>query len=52
MQLISVFNKINCFLLCAIDIFSKRAWLIPLKGKNGIPITNAFQKKKKINKRI
>ena len=47
MQLISVFNKRNCFLLCAIDIFSRRAWVIPLKDKNGIPITNAF---KKINK--
>ena len=27
-----------------IDIFSKYAWVVPLKGKKGITITNAFQK--------
>ena len=30
-------------LLCVIDSFSKYAWVIPLKGKKGITITNAFQ---------
>ena len=25
------------------DIFSKYVWVIPLKDKNGITITNAFQ---------
>ena len=44
MQLISKFNKGICFLLCVIDIFSKYAWVIPLKDKRGIAITNAFQK--------
>ena len=43
-QLISKFNKRNCFLLCVIDIFSKYAWVIILKDKKGITITNAFQK--------
>ena len=43
MQLIREFNKGICFLLCVIDIFSKYAWVIPLKDKKGITITNAFQ---------
>ena len=43
MQLISKFNKGFRFLLCVIDIYSKYAWVIPLKGKKGITITNAFQ---------
>ena len=44
MQLISRFNKGFRFLLCVIDIFSKYAWVVPLKDKKGITITNAFQK--------
>ena len=44
MQLISKFNKVFRFLLCVIDIFSKYAWVVPLKDKKGITITNAFQK--------
>ena len=44
MQLISKFNKGFRFLLCVIDIFSKFAWVVPLKDKKGITITNAFQK--------
>ena len=44
MQLISKFNKGFRFLLCAIDIFSKYAWVVPLKDKKGISIVNAFQK--------
>ena len=43
-QLISKFNKRIRFLLCDIDILSKYAWVIPLKGKRGIIIINAFQK--------
>ena len=43
-KLISKFNKGSRFLLCIIDIFSKYAWVVPLKDKKGITITNAFQK--------
>ena len=31
-------------LLCVIDIFSKYAWVVPLKDKKGIGIVNACQK--------
>ena len=31
-------------MLCIIDIYSKYAWVILLKDKKGITITNAFQK--------
>ena len=44
MQLINKFNKGFRFLLCVIDICSKYAWVILLKNKNCITITNAFQK--------
>ena len=44
MQLIIKFNKRFRFLLCVIDIFSKYAWVVPLKDKKGISIVNAFQK--------
>ena len=43
MQLLNKFNKGFRFLLCVIDIFSKYAWVIPLKDKKGISIVNAFQ---------
>ena len=43
MQSISKFNKGFKFLLCVIDIFSKYAWLVPLKGKNDVTVFNAFQ---------
>ena len=43
MQLLSKFNKGFTFLLCVIDIFSKYAWVIPLKNKKGISIVNAYQ---------
>ena len=29
--------------MCAIDLFSKYAWVVPLKNKRGISIANAFQ---------
>ena len=44
MQMINKFNKGFRFLLCVIDIYSKYTWVIPLKYKKGITITNAFQK--------
>ena len=44
MQLVSKFDKGFRFLLRVVDIFSKYAWVIPLKVKKGSTITNAFQK--------
>ena len=44
MQLIDKFNKGFRFLLCVIDIFSKYAWVVPLKDKKGVSIVDAFQK--------
>ena len=43
MQLISRFNKGFKFLVCVINVFSKYAWIAPLKDKKGITITNAFK---------
>ena len=44
MQLINKFDKVFRFSLCAIDIYSKYAWFIPLKDKKCITIADAFQK--------
>ena len=44
MQLITKFNKGFRFLSCVIDIFSKYAWVIPLKDKKGVTIAYDFQK--------
>ena len=43
MQLISKHNKGIRYLLCVIDLFSKYAWVVPLKNKKGITIINAFK---------
>ena len=39
-----MFDKGFRFLLCVIDIFSKYAWVVPLKDKKGVSIVDAFQK--------
>ena len=39
-QLIIKFIKGIRFLLCVFDIFSKYAWIIPLKDIKGIAVTN------------
>ena len=44
MQSLSKYNKGIKYLLCAIDLFSKYAWVVPLKDKRGIRIVNTFQK--------
>ena len=44
MQLISKFDKGIRVLLREIYIFSKYAWIIPLKDTKSITIVNAFQK--------
>ena len=43
MQLLSRYNKEIRFLLCVIDIFSKYAWVVPLKDKKGVSIVTTFQ---------
>ena len=44
MQSLSKYNRGIKYLLCAINLFSKYAWVVPLKDKRGITIVNAFQK--------
>ena len=43
-QSLSKKNKGIKYLLCAIDLFSKYAFVVPLKDKKGISIVNAFNK--------
>ena len=43
MQLLNKYNKGIRFLLCVIDVFSKYAWVVPLKYKKGISIVKTFQ---------
>ena len=43
-QSLSKYSKGIKYLLCAIDLISKYAWVIPIKDKKGITSTNAFQK--------
>ena len=44
MKLLSKQNKGIKYLLCATDLFSKSAFVVPLKDKKGISIANAFDK--------
>ena len=44
MKLLSKQNKGIKYLLCAIDLFSKYALVVPLEDKKGISIVNAFDK--------
>ena len=40
----SKYNKGIKNLLCAIDLFSKYTWVVPIKDKKGTSIVNAFKK--------
>ena len=51
MQSLSRKNKNIKYLLCVIDLFSKYAFVVPLKDKKGISIVNAFDKIIKQSKR-
>ena len=42
-QLISKYNKGIRYLLCVIDLFSRYAWVIPLKNKKGESIVEGFE---------
>ena len=44
MQSLSKTNKGIKYLLCAIDLYSKYAFVVPLKDKKGISVTNEFNK--------
>ena len=44
MQSLGKYSKEIKYLLCAIDLFSRYVWAVPLKHKRGITIVNAFQK--------
>ena len=44
MQSLGKYNKGNKYLLCVIDLFSKYAWVVPIKDKTGTSIVNAFKK--------
>ena len=53
MQSLSKYNKRIKYLLCAIYLFSKYAWVVPMKDKKGTSLVNAFKKiisKRKPNK--
>ena len=53
MQSRSKYNEGNKYLLCAVDLFSKYAWVVPIKDKKGTSIVNALKKiisKRKPNK--
>ena len=43
-QSLSKYNKGIKYLLCAIDLFSKYAWVVPIKDKKRVSIVNAFKK--------
>ena len=44
MQSLSRYNKRIRYLLCTIDLFSKYAWVIPIKDKKCASIVNDFKK--------
>ena len=44
MQAFARYNKGIRYLLTVIDIFSKFAWVIPLKDKTGKSVTEAFDR--------
>ena len=43
-QSLSKYNKGIKYLLCATGLFSKYAWVVPLKEKRGVTIVNVLQK--------
>ena len=43
MQLLSKFNKGIKYFLCVVDLFSKYAFVVPLKDKKEVSIVNAIQ---------
>ena len=50
MQSLSKYNKVIKYLLCAIDFFSKNAWVVPLKDKKGLILLMHFKDNLKTKK--
>ena len=44
MESLDIYNKGIKYLLCANDIFSKYAWVVPLKDKKGLVLLMHFKK--------
>ena len=44
MSSLAHFNKGNKFLLTCMDVFSRFAWVVPLKNKTGESLVNGFQR--------
>ena len=44
MQSLNKYHKGIKYLLCAIDLISKYAWVVPIKDKKRTSIVNAFKK--------
>ena len=44
MKSLSKYNKVVKYLLCAIDLFSKYARVVPIKDQKGTGIVNVFKK--------
>ena len=44
MQSLSKYNRGIKYLLCAIDLFSKYVWIVPIRDKKGTSIVNTFKK--------
>ena len=44
MQLISKYNRGIRYRLCVIDLFSRYAWLTPLKNKKGESVAEGYKK--------
>ena len=43
-QSLSKYNKAIMYFLCAINLFSKYAWVVPIEDKEETSIVNAFKK--------
>ena len=47
MQSLNKYNKKVKYLLCVIYLFSRYAWIVPLKDKRGITVVTGFEKIKR-----
>ena len=50
MQSLSKYHKGNKYLMCAIDLFSKYAWVVPIKYKRDFAFQEIISKGIKLNK--